>query len=228
MPTIITLILLISSIPLFANSGDFRTISTRFLCLHGEPEKFINLDKDGIPSECQLIKNIITRPQLLTVHNNRLSLLNEASKEESCSIKIPSNTSSVILIFIASKGTQTNTGWYVHMIDDAEKNFPAGGAYLANFHKQEIRCIIGEHRAKLKPGETKGLPRPKERNEFNMARVAFQFMKGSEWVTAKETGIRFTSKKRHLLISYVEPESGRPRVTSYQVFAYPPPKKKKN
>jgi hypothetical protein len=55
-----------------------------------------------------------------------------------------------------------------------------------------------------------------------MAQVVFQFQQGDTWRTASESLLRFLPGMRYLILAYVDPASGRPRIATYQDFTPPP------
>jgi hypothetical protein len=102
------------------------------------------------------------------------------------------------------------------VVEDSAKNFPDGGAFVANFHSQDIRFVIGETKLILHPGATYGVPIPTKRDSFNMAPVAFQFQQDGAWVGASETMLRFLPKTNYLMFTFMDKSSGRPRVVTFQ------------
>jgi hypothetical protein len=237
MRIILFLLFLTCSLPLLAQeNGEFRKITARLFCFYGNGESLINPGPNGEKTICGLTKNIIARPVKLTAKNNRILFYSADVKKADnekfgtanivASATISPKISSVTLVFIAKPHPEGAKKWNVYPIADSAEHFPPGGVYLANFHQHDIRCIIGEHKVQLKPGQSKVLKRPTQRNKFNMAQVAFQFRLNDKWKTAKETAVRFTATKRHLLISYADQGSGRPRVSTHQIFTYSVPKSK--
>ena len=105
------------------------------------------------------------------------------------------------------------------VIEDSENNFPDGGAFVANFYNKDVRMLIGEKTTLLHAGGESSFPRPAKRDPFNMAPVVFQFQQDGEWRTANESMLRFLKGIRYLMISYVDPASGRPRIATIQDIA---------
>ena len=111
--------------------------------------------------------------------------------------------------------------WKTFVIDDSPANFPDGGAYVANFHNNAIRFVIGEHKGMLRPAGSHGYAMPAERDDFNMAPVIFEFLNGEKWRIGNESALRFLPGMRYLIFAYVDPVSGRPRINTYQDLATP-------
>lgn len=137
------------------------------------------------------------------------------------SAKVPGQARALILVFVPA-GAQAEPPWRVVVFEDSARQFPDGGALVANFHQAEIRCLVGEHRLNLAPGLTKPVARPERRDDFNMAPVIFQFQHDGQWRTASESMLRFTPGQRYLLLCHADPASGRPRVFTC-VDGPPPP-----
>jgi hypothetical protein len=130
----------------------------------------------------------------------------------------------VILVFVNGAKTPNALPWRVFVIEDSDKIFPDGGAFVANFHSGDIRFIIGENKIMLRPAGSHGFGLPKERDAFNMAPVVFQFQQEEEWITASESLLRFLPGMRYLIFAYVDPDSGRPQISTFQdVKPFTPP-----
>jgi hypothetical protein len=61
-----------------------------------------------------------------------------------------------------------------------------------------------------------------------MAPVVFEFLQEDKWRTASESMLRFLPGMRYLIFAYLDPESGRPRIATYQDLRHvaKPPKPK--
>jgi hypothetical protein len=66
-----------------------------------------------------------------------------------------------------------------------------------------------------------GYAMPKERDDFNMAPVIFEFRHGEKWRIANESSLRFLPGMRYLIFAYLDPVSGRPRINTCQDLAEP-------
>ena len=62
---------------------------------------------------------------------------------------------------------------------------------------------------------------PGARGAFNIATGVFEFLQEDQWRTASESSLRFVSGMRYLIFAYTDPESGRPRVKTFQDLAPP-------
>jgi hypothetical protein len=71
---------------------------------------------------------------------------------------------------------------------------------------------MGEHKLILKPAGSHGVAMPNQRDEFNMAAVTFEFQQDKAWRSVSESLLRFVPGLRYLVIAYVDPASGRPRM----------------
>lgn len=133
--------------------------------------------------------------------------------------RIPAGTGEAILIFFPA-GEDDGADpprQRIFAIDSSEENFPDGGAFVGNFHHRDIRLMLGEHRMQLRGGGGMGVRRPAERNAFNMAPVRVDFQQGEGWRMASESQIRFVPGMRYLILAYVDPGSGRPRVSTLTI-----------
>ena len=127
-------------------------------------------------------------------------------------VTLPENASKALLFFVPEKH-EDGTLYTVMALDEVSERFPGGGAFVCNLHKADVRFLIGENTKQLGPKQTLYLGMPKDRDNFNMARVAFQFMDAQgQWRTATETRLRFTPGLRQILVTFLDPASGRPRM----------------
>jgi hypothetical protein len=135
--------------------------------------------------------------------------------------EIPTKLRHVILFFIpASTGGELL--YKVVVLNDDPRVFTSGGALVCNLFADEIRFIIGEHKQLLRPGVITYLNTPVQRDDFNMAVVAFQFRSGETWRSASESKLRFVEPMRHLLFTYIDPATRRPRLKTYRDVPLPP------
>ncbi|MCF7733628.1 MAG: hypothetical protein K9N23_18205 [Akkermansiaceae bacterium] len=191
-----------------------RPVSCRLLCMEGAPPPAAMLCQGvkGVEVACEAPANTPSPAIVCYAVRNQLKFSSRADHQPVATATIPATAKSVILLFIPSTQAPPALPWRVYVIDDTPKNFPDGGAFVANFYSQNIRFIIGEHKIILKPASSHGLAMPKQRDDFNMAAVAFEFQQEKRWRSVSESLLRFLPDMRYLVIAYVDPASGRPRL----------------
>jgi hypothetical protein len=207
--------------PLSCLAQDARKVACRFLALGAdkEPPPLINVGPDGAEIPCVIPTNTLSPDSTdCSAKGDSIQFLSADDRKPAATAKIPANLKSAILIFVAAPNKPGTPPWRVFVIEDSPKNFPEAGAFVANFHSQDIRFVIGENKTMLKPGGNHGFPRPDKRDDFNMAPVIFQFQQKDAWITASESMLRFVPGVRYLILAYVDPASGRPRISTYQDF----------
>lgn len=199
-------------------------VNCRFLALEGAPPPppLLNVAKDGTEIACKIPTNTLSAPVACVAEEGKVSFVTEDGKKPAASAKVPAGWNNVLMIFVGTGKAGGAEPWRVFVIEDSPKNFPEGGAFVSNFHAQDIRFAIGENKHQLKPGGSHGFKQPAKRDDFNMAPVIFQFQKNDKWVTASETMLRFIPGVRYLIFAYVDPASSRPRVSTYQDFKRAP------
>jgi hypothetical protein len=206
--------------PVFCNAQDFKKISCRFLCLNRATPTppLLNVAEKGVEVSCTITTESPSPPIVCYAKGTSLSFLSAADRKPAAIATIPANVNACILIFVDAAKAPNTLPWRVFVIEDSAKNFPDGGAFVANFHSQDIRFVIGENKIMLRPAGSHGFPRPEKRDNFNMAPVVFEFLQQDKWRTASESMLRFLPGMRYLIFAYVDPESGRPRISTIQDF----------
>jgi hypothetical protein len=210
-----------------AFAQDEGKVTCRFLALDGSkpPPPLVHLAADGAVVPCAVPANTLSPEIVCTLKDRALHFLAAEGRKPAATANIPAGLKRAILVFVAADPKAAGLPWRVFVVEDSPKNFPEGGAFVANFHRQDIRFVIGENKTLLKPGGSHGFPRPEKRDDFNMAPLVFQFQQKDDWTTASESMLRFAPGIRYLIFAYVDPASGRPRISTYQDFkrADPPP-----
>lgn len=204
--------------PVFINAEDGRKVDCRFVSLSSDspPPALLTTSGDGVESPVAVPAGALSAAASCFSKTNIFSFTSAADHTPVATATIPAEVKSAILVFVAVPKTPGSLPWKVFVIEDSPKNFPDGGAFVANFHSQDIRFVIGENKLMLHPAGSHGVARPTQRDDFNMATVAFQFQQGDTWRDASESMLRFLPGMRYLMIAFVDAASGRPRVVTFQ------------
>lgn len=211
--------------PALLAAQESRQIQCRFLSFGGveNPPAVIAAAEKGTETTCPLSSSQISQKIACFAVGNKIPFLSAVDRKPIATATIPPGVNSALLVFIqVPAGSATDApAWKILVIEDTPKNFPYGGAFIANFYSKEIRFIVGEHKGMLRPGGLHGYAMPKERDSFNMAPVVFEFLRDDKWRIANESALRFLPGMRYLIFAYVDPISGRPRISTYQDFLPP-------
>ena len=205
-------------------SQEARPVECRFLSFgsNGGATSVIALSDQGAEITCPLPTTQLSKKIVCHAKGNTIPFLS-ADKKPLASATIPPDVRSAIVVFVSTSKPSEAPAWKIFVIDDASKNFPDGGAYVANFCSDDIRFVIGEHKGTLRTAGSHGYAMPKERDDFNMSPVIFEVRTGNKWRIANESSLRFLPGMRYLMFAYVDPVSGRPRLNTYQDHAPPAP-----
>lgn len=208
-------LLLITQALLHAEDG--ITVTCRFLSLDTKAlPPMLAPSTGGAEAELIVPTSALSEPIACFSKTDTLTFFAAADHKPLATAKIPANIKSAILCFVPA-GTATNSlPWRIFIVENSPKNCPPGGVFVANFHSQDIRFVIGETKLILHPGSTYGVPMPTKRNEGNMASVMFQFQKGDAWVGATDTMLRFLPRISYFMFASMDATTGRPQVTSFQ------------
>lgn len=216
--------------PAVSHAQEFRKLSCRFLSLDSSSPTppILNVAEKGAEIPCTVYTNSPSPAIFCYAKGNTINFISAADRKPAAAATIPAEGNAFILVFLAAAKAANALPWRVFVIENSDKNFPDGGAFVANFHNQDIRFIIGENKNMLRPAGSHGIPRPEKRDNFNMAPVVFEFLQEDKWRTASESMLRFLPGMRYLIFAYLDPESGRPRIVTYQDLRHvaKPPKPK--
>jgi len=228
MPTPMTILATgVSTLVLFASAVGYaappQPVDCRFLCLAGTPQPppMLHLDGGQVEVPVSVPVNVLSPVVRCFADRGAIRFLSADDRQPVASARIPAGVNSAVLLFLpASTGSAQAPAWRVMVIDDSPAKFPDGGAFAVNLYASEIRLVIGEHKILLPSGRSHGFKRPNQRDPFNMAPLVVEFRDGETWRTASESTLRYVPGNRFLILAYVDPGSGRPRVA---VFPDPRP-----
>ncbi len=200
------------------HAQDIRHISCRFLCFGcgKAPPAIISVSDKGADISCPISENMLSHEVVCNAQADTIAFISSADRKPAAVAKVSPTMNHVILIFVPGEKTPNALPWRVLVIEDSAKNFPDGGLFVANFFNNDIRMRIGDHTGLLHAGGQYGFPMPGGRNAFNMAPIVFQFQQNGQWRTASESMLRFLKGMRYLVFAYVDPASGRPRISTIQ------------
>lgn len=218
-------------IALFVSSSCFaqeaRQVECRFLSFgtKGDDASVVTMSAKGEEITCPLSATQLSKKIACQAKDNKIPFVSATDHKLVATATIPAGVRSALVIFVCTEKQEGNPppapAWRIFVIEDSPKSFPDGGAYVANFYSSDVRFVIGEHKGMLRPAGCYGYPMPKQRDDFNMAPVIFEFRNGEKWRIANESSLRFLPGMRYLIFAYVDPVSGRPRINTYQDLADP-------
>jgi hypothetical protein len=208
-------------LPVLAQAKETRVVTCRFLGFQTAETTGLISIAEGTEVACPVDTAGISSPVGLTAVDNVLTFVDAKDRKPACTVNVPAAVrQALIVIMPAAKGAASP--WRGFVIEDTNKTFPNGGALVVNLHNANVRFVIGEHKYMLKPGDQHGMEMPKQRDDFNMATVAFEFSHNDQWSKASESRQRFTEGLRYLILTYTDPASQRPRLSTYQDEPYKP------
>ena len=200
------------------SAQDAPKVSCRFLFFDvmggAAPTDMATVGATGERTRCEVPARVISAPVACLTKNGAIGFVFAGTGKPLASATIPAGVKAAVLVFIPSQNAAQP--WRVLVLEDSPSAYPDGGAVVANVYDKDIRCVLGEHKIQLQPSKTHGFTQPTTRDDFNMAEVMFQFQNGEAWRTASESRLRFLKGLRYLMIAYVDPASGRPRLFTCQ------------
>ncbi len=199
-----------------ASAQDLRKVNCRFLALNftSPPTGLISVGEKGAEFPITVTTNSPSDPVACFATGNKIGFLAAADKKPAAIATLPPTGGAFILLFVKGAQKEGSLPWQVFVIEDSPKNFPAGGAYVVNFYKDDIRFSIGEHKIKLPSAGAFGVKQPQQVDNFNMTTVMVEFEVDKKWKVAQETMIRILPNVRYLMCAYIDPITQRPCVTT--------------
>ncbi|MES2439502.1 MAG: hypothetical protein V4584_10565 [Verrucomicrobiota bacterium] len=225
MRTLLCSIVVLLAPLLHAQEG--RPVRCRFLSFGGTGPDItaVATSDKGAPIHCPLSSSQLSGQIVCQTRGDTIPFVSSTDRKPLATATIPAGVGAALLIFVQAPkkpdAAADAPSWRVMVIEDSPKNFPDGGAFVANFYSKDIRFVIGEHKGMLRAAGSFGYAMPKERDDFNMSPVIFEFLQEDKWRIANESSLRFLPGMRYLIFAYVDPVSGRPRINTYQDFAPP-------
>ena len=212
-------------LPVVTNAQDDRQVNCRVLSLdtNTPPPALLALSGDGAEVAITMPAGALSGAIACSSKTATFSFVSAADRTPVATATIPAAVKSALLVFVPAAKAPNTLPWRIFVVENSAKNFPDGGAFVANFHSEDIRFVIGENKLMLHPGGFYGVPKPAQRDDFNMAPVAFQFQQGDTWRNANESMLRFLPDMHYLMFTFVDPASGRPRVVTFQDAKPPAP-----
>lgn len=205
------------------SAQEARPVQCRFLGFGGDSGavEMIALGSKDVEIKCPVPLSNLSPRVTCFVTGESLPFFTAEGRKPAAIATIPAGMKSALLVFIPGSTSAASKGgmpWRVFVIDDSLKNFPDGGAFIANFHDNDIRFIIGEHKGMLHSAAFHGYAHPNNRDSFNMAPVIFEVLQEEKWRVANESSLRFLPGIRYLIFAFTDPVSGRPRISTCQDF----------
>jgi len=207
------------------HAQDLRQVTARTLCFSrvaddadifiSAPEKphQIMLPVHGFSPEfkCQLIKNVAIFYKIEGVDDQ-----GKPKKVIMARGKAPTGARKVLCYFVpAAKGSKTP--YEVKILNDGLRDFPMGHTRVLNLFGGEVAFQFGEHVKRLKPGGMVNVSLVKKKDAYNMAPVVCKMQTSDgKWRTISETQMKFTDRKRLMVVSFIDQATRRPRLRFYK------------
>jgi len=198
-----------------ASTGSARDVSCRFLFPLSEPPSLFAPTGGDNQVRIEAFEGQISEAVNCAVDDDLLIFTDSIGGKPQAQARVPVTAVKLILVFIPLS-KPGSLPYSVMVIEDSATGFPDGGGFIANFQPQEIRFILGEHKLMLRSGATHAVTKPMKVDSFNMAPILFEFRKEEKWRTASESMMRFVPGLRYLMLCYLDPQSGRPIVSTFQ------------
>ncbi len=226
----ITLLLTLFSVVLAQNSQtNIRTIEARTLCYarSGDVSKmFIQGVRGQETVNITLPKESISRPFKCSIIENKATFYKEGDPDKTGNpiripmavAKVPSGYKKVLFYFIPNK-LGAKIPYKVKTFSDDYSDFPIGYTRVINLNKTQSRFAVGEHVAVINPNSIKDFPIVTNKNNYNMGIFRYDQMgKGKKWITIRNRTVKYTTRKRFLIIACYNPYLKRPDVRVYKDF----------
>lgn len=201
------------------------TASIRVLCFERDPTGLDELAVVNPEKEFQKISFPETFPSQtakVPVIKGKVYFYNPAKTDGKpvATAAIPSGVKKAFVMFFPAPESEDGLLYQTVVLNASLGKIPKNGALLMNICEEDLRVVIGEHKLALEAGKTATVPRPKKRNDFNMAAVVFLKQEDSEWKVQAETAVRFPEGQQQFFVAFPDQRRDHIQIRAYDLSEY--------
>jgi hypothetical protein len=215
-------LLLVSSLPLAAQSGTARKISLNLCCLRyaGEVRSLmLKSSPSSAPDEVAFYQGGFTEPVPALVENGRVVVYKKGAEGQppwipDWSFEVPSTGSDVSAILLPTPPKSEPTTPYTAFLLPTVKDFDFGSVLAVNLTPLNARLDLGKKKLSLPPGASSSANLESETDAYNMFPVTAWIQNDGKWLTLHTTQWAYNERYRQISLIWMDPSAQRPEITS--------------
>ena len=215
-------LLLVSALPLAAQSGTSRKISLNLCCLrHVGDARSLLLKSDPAmaPAEVPFYQGGFTEPVPALVENGRVIVYKKGTDDKTpwipdWSFAVPAVGTEVSAILLPTPPKEEPAAPYTAFLLPTEKEFSYGSVLAVNLTSLNARLDLGTKKLSLMPGSSSSANLGAEVDAFNMVPVTGWIQNEGKWLTLHTTQWSYNPRCRQVSLIWMDPTAKRPEITS--------------
>lgn len=215
-------LLLVSSLPLTAQSGSARKISLNLCCLRhvGEIRSLLlKSDPASAPAEVPFYQGGFTEPAPALVENGRVVVYKKGPAGQppwipDWSFAVPSTGTEISAILLPTPPKNEPTTPYTAFLLPSAKDFDYGSVLAVNLTPLNARLDLGAKKLSLPPGASSSAKLESEADAYNMVPVTASIQNDGKWLTLHTTQWAYNERYRQVSLIWMDVSKKRPEITS--------------
>lgn len=227
-------LLLVSILPLAAQSDTARKISLKLCCLRYAGEfrsLLLKSDSASAPAEVQFYQGGFTESVPALVENGRIVVYKKGAEGQppwiaDWSFAVPSTGTEVSAILLPTPPKNEPATPYTAFFLPPTKDFDYGSVLAVNLTPLNVRLDLGKKKLSLPPGASSSAKLESEADSYNMIPVTASIENQSKWLTLHTTQWSYNERYRQVSLIWMDASENRPEITSIRDVRplSPPPK----
>lgn len=215
-------LLLVSTLPLTAQSGTVRKISLNLCCLRYAVEVrslMLKSSPSSAPDEVVFYQGGFTQPVPALVENGRVVVYKKGPAGQppwipDWSFAVPSTGTEVSAILLPMPPKNEPAAPYSAFLLPTVKDFGYGSVLAVNLTPLNARLDLGKKKLSLPPGASSSAKLESEADAYNMVPVTAWIQNHGKWLTLHTTQWAYNERYRQISLIWMDPSAQRPEITS--------------
>ena len=215
-------VLLVSALPLAAQSGAARKISLNLCCLRFSGDvRSLTLKgaPDSEPADVPFYQGGFTEPVTTLVENGRIVIYKKGTGEQppwvpDWSFPVPASGSSMAVILLPAPAKGESTAPYTAYLLPSVRDFAYGSVLAVNLTPLNARLDLGSKKLPLTPGASRSATLQSEADAYDMVPVTAWIQNEGKWLTLHTTKWSYNERIRQVSLLWMDPAAKRPEITS--------------
>ena len=219
---ILLTLLLVSCLPVAAQSGKAQKILLNLCCLRqvGEVRSLmLKSEPASAPSEVPFYQGGFTEPVPVLVEDGKIVVYKKGSEGqppwiEDWSFPVSTTGTLVSAILLPASAKNMPSAPYTPFFLPSSKEFSYGSVLAVNLTPLNVRLDLGKQKLSLLPGASSSANLKSEADAYNMVPVTAWIQNDGKWLTLHTTQWAYNERYRQVSLIWMDPSAKRPEITS--------------